>query len=157
MGWIKPQLSRLVTTAPEGLDWAHKVKYDGYRMHSRLDHGQVSLLTRTGLDWTGKYPSIADTITSLPAETAYLDGELCGVRADGITSFSMIQNASDGGNQAALVFFLFDILYLRGRSLIDLPLLERKGQLEALLSGAPDRLQYSDHHIGQGLRTGLQA
>src|SRR5262245_17054306 len=96
-GWIKPQLSRLVTEAPEGPGWAHELKYDGYRMHARLDRGQVSLLTRTGLDWTTKYPTIAQALISLRVEQAYLDGELCGVRPDGTTSFSLIQNASDGG------------------------------------------------------------
>jgi len=53
--FIKPQLSRLVREAPEGPDWLHEIKYDGYRMHARLDAGDVRLLTRTGLDWTQKY------------------------------------------------------------------------------------------------------
>jgi len=148
--WIKPQLSRLVTAAPDGPSWAHELKYDGYRTHARLDHGRVKLLTRTGLDWTSKYPRIAGAVAELPAGNAYLDGELCGVRPDGTTSFSLIQNASDGGNQASLIFFLFDLLYLNGRPLMDRPLLDRKGQLERLLSDAPDRLRYSDHHVGHG-------
>ena len=67
---------------------------------ARLDHGAVQLLTRTGLDWTHKYPAIARAVTSLVARQAYLDGELCGVGPDGITSFSMIQLASDTGNAA---------------------------------------------------------
>jgi ATP-dependent DNA ligase len=70
-------------------------------MHARLDRGAVRLLTRTGLDWTHKYPAIAAVVASLPATQAYLDGELCGVRSDGITSFSMIQTASDSDNAAA--------------------------------------------------------
>ena len=80
-------------------------------MHARLDRGAVKLLTRTGLDWTHKYPAIA-RVSSLGARQAYLDGELCGVGPGGITSFSMIQAASDAGNAAGLVFFLFDLLYL---------------------------------------------
>jgi ATP-dependent DNA ligase len=51
------------------------------------------------------------------ARQAYLDGELGGVRPDGVTSFSMIQAASDSGNAAGLVFFLFDLLYLDGEDL----------------------------------------
>jgi ATP-dependent DNA ligase len=62
------------------------------------------------------------------------DGELCGVRPDGITSFSMIQAASDSGNAAALVFFLFDLLYLDGEDLCARPLQERKAGLPAQLS-----------------------
>ena len=53
--WIKPQLSRLVDEAPAGKDWLHEIKYDGYRMHARIDGGQVKLLTRTGLDWSHHY------------------------------------------------------------------------------------------------------
>jgi len=56
--WIRPQLTQLVDAAPEGLGWLHEIKFDGYRMHARLDRGAVRLLTRTGLDWTHKYPAI---------------------------------------------------------------------------------------------------
>src|SRR6201988_2729545 len=96
--WIPPQLTQLVDAAPEGDEWLHEIKFDGYRMHARLDRGTVRLLTRTGLDWTRKYSGVAAAIASLPARQAYLDGELCGVRPDGTTSFSLIQNASDTGN-----------------------------------------------------------
>src|SRR6059058_926730 len=100
-GWIKPQLTRLVDQAPDGPDWLHEIKFDGYRLHARLDRGSVKLLTRTRLDWTHKYPPIAEAVSSLGARQAYLDGELCGIFPDGITSFSMIQAASDAGNAAA--------------------------------------------------------
>jgi ATP-dependent DNA ligase len=114
--WIRPQLTGLVDAAPDGLGWLHEIKFDGYRMHARLDRGGVRLLTRTGLDWTHKYPAIAAAVSSLGVARAYLDGELCGVRPDGITSFSMIQAASDAGNAAGLVFYLFDLLHLDGEA-----------------------------------------
>jgi ATP-dependent DNA ligase len=98
--WIPPQLTQLVDEAPDGPDWLHEIKFDGYRMHTRLDRGAVRLLTRTGLDWTHKYPPIAAAVAALPARQAYLEGELCGVFPDGITSFGMIQAASDAGNAA---------------------------------------------------------
>jgi ATP-dependent DNA ligase len=98
--WIPPQLTQLVDAAPEGDQWLHEIKFDGYRMHARLDRGAVKLLTRTGLDWTHKYPPIARAVSALAARQAYLDGELCGVFPDGITSFGMIQAASDAGNAA---------------------------------------------------------
>jgi len=101
--WVKPQLCKLVDEPPDGSEWLHEIKYDGYRMHARLDRGRIQLLTRTGLDWTHKYPSIAAALSVLPAKQAYLDGELCGIRSDGKTSFSMIQTASDTGNAGALV------------------------------------------------------
>src|SRR4051794_26838035 len=149
-GWIKPQLTRLVAEAPDGPDWLHEIKFDGYRMHARLDRGAVRLLTRTGLDWTHKYPGIAEAVSLLPARQAYLDGELCGVRPDGTTSFSLIQNASDTGNGDALVFCLFDLLHLDGETISRQPLKERKERLRALLSEAASPLQFSDHQLGQG-------
>jgi bifunctional non-homologous end joining protein LigD len=89
--WVKPQLTKLVDQPPDGPDWLHEIKLDGYRMHARLDRGAVGLLTRTGLHWTHKYPEIAAAVTSFPAREAYLDGELCGIRPDGSTSFSLTQ------------------------------------------------------------------
>jgi bifunctional non-homologous end joining protein LigD len=77
--WIKPQLAKLVEKAPDGLDWLHELKLDGYRMHARFDVGRVQILTRRGNEWTDKYPVIAKAIAGLPAQNAYLDGELCGV------------------------------------------------------------------------------
>jgi ATP-dependent DNA ligase len=151
--WIRPQLTQLVQEAPDGPQWLHEIKYDGFRMHARLNRGAVRLLTRNGLDWTHKYPQIAAAVAALPAlpaRQAYLDGELCGVRADGITSFSMIQIASDAGNAAGLVFFLFDLLHLDGEDLTARPLIERKDRLAALLSQAGSPLQFSDHQIGLG-------
>jgi DNA ligase D-like protein (predicted ligase) len=148
--WVKPQLTKLVDAPPDGPEWLHEIKFDGYRMHARLDRGAVRLLTRTGLDWTRKYPAIATAIASLPARQAYLDGELCGVRPDGTTSFSLIQNASDTGNDDALVFFLFDFLHLDGEALSARPLTERKERLRGLLSGVSSPLQFSDHQIGRG-------
>ena len=148
--WIKPQLTRLVTEAPSGDEWAHELKFDGYRMHARLDRGDVRLLTRTGLDWTGKYPAIAAALRTLPARQAYLDGELCGVRPDGVTSFALIQNAAERRGGADLVYFVFDLLYLDGRNLMPLPLADRKAGLAALLERREDAIRYSEHQVGQG-------
>src|SRR5206468_648609 len=130
--WAKPQLCKLVDAPPKGPEWLHEIKYDGYLMHARLDHGRVSLLTRTGLDWTHKYPSIAAPLSVLPAKQAYVDGELCGVRPDGKTSFSMVQTASDTSNAGALAFFIFDLLYLDGEVTSVAPLRERKERLRDL-------------------------
>jgi hypothetical protein len=95
--WIKPQLAALVKTAPDGPDWLHEIKFDGYRMHARLhrpathsgalDAGRVQIFTRRGNIWTEKYPAIAKDLMSLPVKNAYLDGELSGGapgRQDGV-------------------------------------------------------------------------
>ena len=147
--WIKPQLAALVNKAPDGSDWLHEIKFDGYRMHARLVSGRAQMLTRRGNDWTDKYPAIAKFIAGLPAHNAYFDGELCGVLPDGRTAFNLIQNATDTG-EGALVFFLFDLLHLDGENMTALPLVDRKTRLASLLHGAPNSLRYNDHQIGHG-------
>jgi DNA ligase D-like protein (predicted ligase) len=138
-----------VKQAPHGDSWLHEIKYDGYRMLARLDRGRVNILTRRGNDWTDKYPSIARALGALPAQSAYLDGELCGVLPDGRTAFNLIQNALEHGD-ASLVYFAFDLPHLDGEDLPDLPLVDRKARLQALLAGAPDSIRYSDHQVGHG-------
>ena len=158
--WIPPQLTQLVETAPEGDQWLHEIKFDGYRMHARLDRGAVKLLTRTGLDWTHKYPPIAAAVASLGARQAYLDGELCGVFPDGITSFSMIQAASDAGNAAGLVYFIFDLLHRRRRGCRRLAADRAQGAAGRIAVGrrAAFALQRLSPRRGRGLpRAGLQA
>ncbi len=78
-------MTRLVEEAPTGPNWLHEIKYDGYRIHARIDRDQVRLLTRTGLDWSHRYRYTVEALRSLPVKTAYLDGELCSLGADGIT------------------------------------------------------------------------
>jgi DNA ligase D-like protein (predicted ligase) len=114
-----------------------------------LDAGKAQILTRRGNDWTEKYPAIAKFIAGLPAQNAYLDGELCGVLADGRTAFNLIQNATDTA-EGSLVLFLYDLLFLDGENLTALPLVDRKVRLASLLYGAPDSLRYNDHQIGHG-------
>jgi ATP-dependent DNA ligase len=148
--WIKPQLAALVKRAPDGPDWLHEIKLDGYRMHARLDAGRVKILTRRGHDWTDKYPSIAKALAALPADAAYLDGELCGVLPDGRTAFNLMQNAMEHGD-APLIYFVFDLLFLDGENLMALPLVDRKKRLETLLVDAPAGLRYHDHQIDHGV------
>ena len=75
--WIKPQLTRLVEEAPAGNEWQHEIKYDGYRMHARIDGEKATLLTRTGLDWSHRYKRTIEALGSLKVKSTYLDGELC--------------------------------------------------------------------------------
>ena len=111
-------------------------------MAARIERGKVQLLTRSGLDWTAKYPATTAAFAKLPAKTAYIDGELCGVRADGVTSFELMQQSSDAG-YGGLVHFAFDLLELDGENLARLPLLERKRRLAQLLQNPPAGVVYS--------------
>ena len=83
--------------APAGNAWLHEIKYDGYRMHARLDRGKIQLLTRTGLDWSRRYPRTIEALRALSVKAAYLDGELCALSPDGVPAFSRLQAAMDEG------------------------------------------------------------
>ncbi|MGY3441316.1 ATP-dependent DNA ligase [Bradyrhizobium sp. USDA 4473] len=148
--WIEPQLTRLVNEPPDGPEWLHEIKYDGYRMHARIDGSDIRLLTRTGLDWSNRYQATIVALRALKVENAYLDGELCAVRPDGVTSFSRLQAATDEGRTGDLVFFAFDLLFLNGQGTAGLPLLERKERLEGLFKSEMPGLRFSGHVIGSG-------
>jgi len=147
--FIEPCLPSPTREPPNGPDWIHEIKFDGYRMAARIDRGRVQLLTRSGLDWTAKYPATAAALAKLPVKTAYIDGELCGVREDGVTSFELMQHASDGGH-GGLVYFAFDLIELDGQDIARLPMLERKNRLAMLLNKPPTGIMYSEHEGGDG-------
>jgi ATP-dependent DNA ligase len=95
--WIKPQLTRLADEAPPGPDWVHEIKYDGYRMHARIDGGSAKLLTRTGLDWSHRYRRTIEALGALRVMSAYLDGELCALNGDGRSPDSRAKPDIAGG------------------------------------------------------------
>ena len=147
--WIPPQLCQLVEKAPSGPQWLHEIKLDGFRMAARIDDGRAQLLTRTGLDWTDKYPSVVEAFATLKARTAYIDGELCGLDDAGLPSFARTQAANDGERGARLVYYAFDLLHLDGRDVSGLPLIERKALLEPLIADKLG-LQFNGHETGDG-------
>src|ERR1700733_14420159 len=143
------QLSQAVEKPPSGPQWVHEIKLDGYRMAARIDKGRVQLLTRTGLDWTAKYPSAVAALANLNVKTAYLDGELCGVDESGLPSFAHTQAARDGESGARLVHYAFALLHLDSRDASRLPLIERKTLLEPPIAGKLG-LQFNGHETGDG-------
>jgi DNA ligase D-like protein (predicted ligase) len=143
------QLSQPVEKPPSGPQWVHEIKLDGYRMAARIDNGRVQLLTRTGLDWTGKYPSAVAAFANVNVKTAYLDGELCGVDDAGLPSFAQTQAATDGERGVHLVYYAFDLLHVGGWDVSGLSLVERKALLEPLVSNKPG-LQFNGHDTGDG-------
>jgi DNA ligase D-like protein (predicted ligase) len=147
--FVPPQLSQLVEKPPSGLQWVHEIKLDGFRMAARIDNGRVQLLTRTGLDWTGKYPGAAAALANLNVKSAYLDGELCGVDESGLPSFAQTQAATDGERGVHLVYYAFDLLHIGGWDVSGLSLVERKALLEPLVSNKPG-LQFNGHDAGDG-------
>jgi bifunctional non-homologous end joining protein LigD len=149
--FVAPQLATRVDAAPAGDDWLHEIKFDGYRLHCRLDHGKVRILTRRGQDWTDKFPDLAAEIAALPAANAYIDGEAVVLDKAGISDFSALQNWFKNPNGAFVTFYAFDLLFLNGENLRDAPLIARKEKLRALLdAGDAAHIRYSDHQAGHG-------
>ena len=147
--FVPPQLSQPVEKPPSGPQWVHEIKLDGFRMAARIDNGRVQLLTRTGLDWTAKYPSAIAALANPNVKTAYIDGELCGVDDAGLPSFAQTQAATDGERGVHLVYYAFDLLHLGGWDISGLALIERKALLEPLVTNKPG-LQFNGHDTGDG-------
>ncbi len=142
---IAPALATRVDAAPEGETFVYEIKYDGYRILARKHGARVTLLSRTGKDWSAEFPSITEAIAKLDGDL-WLDGEVCVMTPDGRTSFQALQNRAV--DSADVGYFVFDVLYAHGKDLRDLPLLERKEVLRRLLAGEDPRespLRYADH------------
>lgn len=160
-GFIPPQLATLVDAPPVGDDWVHEVKFDGYRLEGVKENGRVRLLTRSGLDWTAKFPRIAAEVARLPARRATLDGEAVALLPDGRSSFQALQQSLSSDPPGDTVYFAFDLLRLEGEDLRPLPLAERKARLAGLLRQATRRrggaVRYSEHTSGDAKRALDQA
>lgn len=147
----KPQLATLVSEAPDGDAWLNEVKFDGYRLLVAVGGGEARCYTRTGLDWSEKFHTIADTLAEIDCSSALIDGEAVAVSREG-SSFSALQKAlKEGGD---IRFYAFDLLELNGRDIRSKPLIERKEELKALLDamGPTGTVQYSEHVHGNGAK-----
>ncbi len=151
---ISAQLASLVERPPSGDQWLHEIKFDGYRMLAHLRHGKAMLMSRNGLDWTGRFPELAEALGRLPATEAWLDGEIVHMGERGITSFSALQKDISDGATARLIYMVFDLLYLDGADLTAARLEDRKTLLAAILAKArmeaAPTIRYSDHQVGKG-------
>ena len=137
--FVAPCVATLSDKAPDSDNWVHEIKFDGYRIQARLDRGKVKLLTRKGLDWTKKFPTIANAVAKLPARSALIDGEVVVEGDDGISSFSLLQRDLKAARHDRMVFYVFDLMYLEGADLKSLPLGARKDALAEMLKRQPTR------------------
>lgn len=144
------QLATLVKEPPEGDEWLHEIKYDGYRMLCRIADGEARMVSRNAKDWTSDFPALARALARLPVETAWLDGEVVATDEKGRTSFQRLQNALDATRKQNLAYLAFDLLYLDGYDLREAALTERKRVLERLLANAPATIRYSEHFAVPG-------
>ena len=151
------QLARLVETAPAGSGWIHEIKYDGYRFLAQRRNRRVKLVSRNGIDWSARLPSLREAILALPCRDCILDGELVVHDEAGHSSFDRLQqhfaDADDGDIRAVV----FDLLYLDGRDLRGETQDARKAALESLLKDAPAPVQLSETVVGDGREAAVAA
>lgn len=151
---LKPQLATLVETVPEGPEWLHEIKFDGYRIMASLENGSVRLWSRNGKDWTARFSSIAASLEKMPAASAVLDGEIVAIESNGVSSFGRLQQALSEERTGDLVYQVFDLVHLDGESLRDTPLHARKRVLSELFDLASFKEQanvrFTEHLEGEG-------
>ena len=128
---MQPQLATLVSSVPPG-DWVVESKFDGYRMLVRVDGDRVQLFTRNGHDWTAKLQPVADAVAALGLDSAWLDGEIVVMNDAGLPDFNLLQNAIDNARTKDVEMFVFDVLFLGGKDVREVPLTSRRAVLEEL-------------------------
>ncbi len=149
---IQPQLATLADEVPQGDEWIHEVKLDGYRILARCDGSDVQLFTRKGLDWTHRFPTIARSVAQLKLKGAWLDGEVVALDDRGVSNFQRLQNGLSENNESQFVYYVFDLPWAESRDLTDLSLTERKAVLAEVLKSQSDQshVRFHDHIAGSG-------
>lgn len=149
--FVEPMLASLAASPPAGGRWLHEIKFDGYRLQARIEAGRVKLLTRSGLDWTGKFgKAVVAALQELPVGTALIDGELVVETASGVSDFPALQADLSAGRTGRFVFYVFDLIHLDGYDLRAVPLIERKAMLERIVVPDGGMIRFSSHFEESG-------
>jgi bifunctional non-homologous end joining protein LigD len=143
------QLATLVDGVPEGDEWVAEAKYDGYRVVMTLDLGRARAFTRSHADWSERFSGLVHAVEELPASSAIIDGEAVIFDDAGVSRFELLQRGLSE-HPERVAFAAFDLQYLNGYDLRELPLLQRKELLRELLGGlgGTSPLRYADHVAG---------
>jgi bifunctional non-homologous end joining protein LigD len=139
-GKVSPMLCTLASGVVKDPQFVHEIKFDGYRIIAHVNKSNIRLNSRSGLDYTSKYPSVRSALFKIRHDMI-LDGEVCVLNEEGLPDFETLQSP---GLNSHLVYYVFDILWLNGFDLMGLTLLERKMILHNLLGGNPI-IRYSEH------------
>jgi bifunctional non-homologous end joining protein LigD len=145
---LKPELATLVEKVPDG-SWSYEIKFDGYRIMARIDHGVVKLFTRNGHDWTHKLPRQAEALATLGLESAWLDGEMVVADDQGVPDFQALQNAFEADRSEGILYYLFDMPYLNGVDLREVPVEERRVALSTVLNANDQPLLRFSESFGE--------
>ena len=148
---LSPQLATLAKAAPTHGDWLYEIKFDGYRLMTRLAKGRAAIITRGGHDWTHKLQPLAEELQTLGIDDAWLDGEAVVLDANGLPHFNLLQNALDSRRSSqAIVYYVFDAPFIDGIDLRGVPLHARRALLRQVIEAhAGDKVRFSDDFPAQ--------
>jgi bifunctional non-homologous end joining protein LigD len=143
---LSPQLATLAKSAPTHGDWLYEIKFDGYRLLTRIAKGGATIFTRGGHDWTHKMQPLADELATLGIASGWLDGEAVVLDADGLPRFNLLQKALDSKRSSeAIVYYVFDAPFLDGQDLRGVPLHARRALLKKVIAAhGGDRVRFSN-------------
>jgi bifunctional non-homologous end joining protein LigD len=149
---LSPQLATLAEHIPEGDDWLHEVKFDGYRILAFVEPGGVRLVTRNAHDWSHKFQTVRDAVAALGLPACILDGEVVALDADGVSRFQGLQHVLKNPGSASLAYYVFDLPYFDGHNLSAVPLRERVEVLRNAFAGGDSAgvVRLSEHIEGTG-------
>jgi ATP-dependent DNA ligase len=131
----------LAKTPPDGPEWLHEVKFDGWRAQLHIDQGQATLFSKGGADITKRFRSLRTALCEIPCRQAIIDCELVACGPDGMPCFRTLM---DQGDQAPLALWAFDLLQLDGVRLTPIGLEDRRDHLAGLIAATDsERIQFS--------------
>jgi len=146
-GFIEPCLPSPAERPPDGPDWVHEIKHDGYRLMARRDPIGIRLLTRNGYDWAPRYPLIVEAVNKLKVRSCLIDGEAVACDEKGLAVFERLRRKHEGKK---VFLFAFDLLELNGTDLRREPIETRKATLASLLRGSLAGLRFNEHLSHRG-------
>jgi bifunctional non-homologous end joining protein LigD len=147
--FVEPMKARLEEEPPTHGDWLYELKFDGIRAIAVKDGKKVSLISRNGNKLDKRFPEVADAVKELSVQECVLDGEVVALDEEGRSSFQLLQALEMEGRKAPLRFYVFDLLQLNGRSLLDLPVEQRKQVLASVCENVGDPIRYSGEIAGE--------
>jgi bifunctional non-homologous end joining protein LigD len=151
--FIAPMLATLTAKPFDSSDWLFEIKWDGFRTQAIVADRRVRLYTRNGNDAAGYFGRVLEPPSWIDAHEAVVDGEMVALDEHGRPDFSLLQErlgVKQGGEPPDVVFVVFDLLHHDGRSLLDVPLEDRKRLLKAVLHESR-RVRYAGHVEAEGI------
>ena len=141
--FIEPMKPRLLDDPPSSDDWIYELKFDGIRAIAVKDDRKVNLISRNGNELRARFPEIVEAIKNLVVSDCVIDGEVVALDEEGRSSFQLLQALEMEGRKSPVRFYVFDLLQLDGKSLIKLPLKQRKTLLAEICENAGDPIRFS--------------